>query len=199
MESGSKPATLRPRPAAPAGSGSLGRRVGVAAAVAAVLAAAVGAFMVLGGDDAGRPASDGPVSTAVSVAALRALPEQTGHPVYWAGPRAGHTYELTRPTDGSVYVRYLPPGVRVGDRRPDFTTIGTYPRRGAGRDLRRLGRQPGAVTIPLGEGVIAVYTRAQPRSVYLGFPGRDLQVEVYDPSPREARRLARSGRVRPVG
>ncbi len=87
----------------------------------------------------------------------------------------------------------------VGDRRPDYTTIGTYPRPGAVKGLRRLARQPEAETFRLAGGGIAVYGRDRPSSVYLAFPGQDVQVEVYDPSPRKARRLARSGRVRPVG
>ena len=62
-----------------------------------------------------------------------------------------------------------------------------------------MARQSGAVTIPLRKRGIAVYSRARPESVYIAYPGRELQIEVYDPSPRKARQLARSGRVKPVG
>ena len=37
-----------------------------------------------------------------------------------------------------------------------------------------------------------------PNSVYLAYPGENVQVEVYDPRPQRARRLAREGRVRPI-
>jgi hypothetical protein len=37
-----------------------------------------------------------------------------------------------------------------------------------------------------------------PRSAYIAFPRQDYQVEVYDPSPARALRLATSGRVAPV-
>jgi len=47
-------------------------------------------------------------------------------------------------------------------------------------------------------GGIVVVSSQSPKSVYLGFPGQDYQVEVYDPSARRALRLATSGRVRPV-
>jgi hypothetical protein len=174
------------------------RRVRLGAAIAVALAVGLGAWLILRGGGQ-SPAQDGPVSSAVSVGQLRALPDQTGHQVYWAGPFGDHTYELTRPTDGNVYVRYLPPGVSVGDGRPDYTTVGTYPRPLALKGLRRLGRQPDAVTFPVPDGGLGVYGRDRPTSVYLAFPGEDVQVEVYDPSPRKARRLARSGRVRPIG
>ena len=123
------------------------------------------------------------MSSAASVAQLRSLPDQTGHAVYWAGPLEGHTYELTRPTDGNVYVRYLPRGVPVGDRPARLHD---------GRHLpptrRPEGPAPaGAATrrgdLPLADGGIAVYGRDRPSSVYLAFPGEDVQVEVYDPSP----------------
>jgi hypothetical protein len=168
------------------------------AVIAVVLAVAFGAWLVL--RDSGNESS-GPVavSSVASVAQLRGLPDRTGHAVYWAGPLEGHTYELTRPTDGNVYVRYLPRGVPAGDRRPDYTTIGTYPQPGALKDLRRLARQPEAETFRLADGGIAVYGRDRPSSIYLAFPGQDVQVEVYDPSPSKARRIARSGRVQPVG
>jgi len=47
--------------------------------------------------------------------------------VYWAGAPSKDTYELTRTTDGRTDIRYLPPGVAVGDTRPDYLTVGTYP------------------------------------------------------------------------
>jgi hypothetical protein len=197
MESRSKAAATTLPGAATSRRRPAGIRARLAVAVAAGLALACGAWLVLrDGDGDSKP--DGPVSSAVSVAQLRALPSRTGHPVYWAGPRARNTYELTRPTDGNVYIRYLPPGVAVGDRRPAFTTIGTYPQAGALKAVRKLSRQPGVVTFRVAGDGIAVYSRTRPRSVYLAFPGKELQVEIYDPSPPAARRLARSGVVRPI-
>ena len=37
--------------------------------------------------------------------------------MYWAGPIAGMSYELTKLKDGRIYVRYLPDGVELGDPR----------------------------------------------------------------------------------
>ena len=173
-------------------------RVRAGAVIAVALAVAGAAWLILR-EEGGNSGPDGPVSSAASLAQLRTLPDQTGHPVYWAGARKGHIYELTRPTDGNVYLRYLPPGISVGDRKPDYTTIGTYPRPRALRSLRRLTSRPDADTFRLADGGIAFYLRERPSSVYLAFPGEDVQVEVYDPSPRKARSLARSGRVRPIG
>jgi hypothetical protein len=199
MDSPSKLAPALQPPDAASPRPSARRRVRAGAALGLVLAVAFGAWLVLRERGGETPAPEGPVSSGASVAQLRALSDQTGHPVYWAGQLENHTYELTRPTDGNVYVRYLPPGVPVGDRQPDYTTVGTYPRRRALRGLRRVSRLPDAVSFAVADGGIAVYSRDRPSSVYLAFPGEDVQVEVYDPAPRKARRLARSGRVRPIG
>ena len=51
--------------------------------------------------------------------------------------------------------------------------------------------------LPLAGGV-AFYSRKAPTSVYLAYPGSDVQVEVYDPWAPGARRLVRSGAVAPV-
>jgi hypothetical protein len=48
---------------------------------------------------------------------------------------------------------------------------------------------------PAPGGGLATWSTERPSSVYLGFPGSNVLVEVYDPSPKRARELALSGRV----
>jgi hypothetical protein len=135
----------------------------------------------------------GPV--AVSPAALSAFAKALGRPIYWAGPTAGDTYELTETTAGDVNARYLPAGVRVGDRRASFRVIGTYPYAGA---LAALGAVANAQKDRLAGGGIVVSTAADPKSAHIAYPGVDYQIEVYDPVPGRAHAIALSGRVRPV-
>jgi hypothetical protein len=146
-------------------------------------------------DDGGGSAT--PV--AATVDDLRALSGTAGHPVYWIGRRPTNTYELTQTSDGSIYVRYLPPGVELGDRRPNFTTIGTYPHPNSMNTVEQAARREGAVSRSIRGGGLSVSNTSRPRSVYLAYPSEpDLLLEVYDPSPSRARRLASSGRVKPV-
>jgi hypothetical protein len=130
----------------------------------------------------------------VSLAVLKAKARASGHPVYWAGRRRGVSYELTEASDGRIYIRYLPGGQKAGTNKP-FVTIGTYPVRSAFAVVRGLARQSGSVSVPIGGGAIAFYSRARPTSVYVAFPDVDYQIEVYDPSAGRARQLVRSGRV----
>lgn len=144
------------------------------------------------------PPAPGSGASAVSESALREFAGTVPHPVYWAGPKENHTYEVTRTTDGRVYVRYLPEGTNAGDPRSAFLTIGTYARAGAWAELERAARAPDAVSVKLERGGLAVFSEARPTSVYFGYPDARYQVEVYDPSAGTARRLALAGQVVPV-
>jgi hypothetical protein len=167
----------------------------------ALIAVGLAAFLVgwvathRGGDTAPTPGSG---ASAASESELKAFAKSLSHPLYWAGPKEGYTYELTQTTNGFVYVRYLPEGTEVGDPRSRFLTIGTYPRPSAYAELQRAAKADGAVSLKVDRNGLAVFSEARPTSVYLGYPDARYQVEVYDPSPDEARRLALSGQVVPV-
>ncbi len=81
----------------------------------------VGWLVMNRGDDA--PSAPGNGASAASESELRSFAESASSPVYWAGPKEGFTYELTRTTDGRVYVRYLPEGTAVGDPRSRYLTV----------------------------------------------------------------------------
>ena len=79
-----------------------------------------------------------------------------------------------------------------------FLTIGTYPRPGAFAELQRAAKAKGSVSVKIGDGGLAVFSQTRPTSVYVGYPDAKYQVEVFHPSPDEARRLALSGQIVPV-
>jgi hypothetical protein len=171
----------------------------VAAGVVAVAAAAAAVavpLLLTGENDAG--VAEPGVPTEVSVDQLRSAAKETGHHVYWAGAIRGRTLELTENERGDVFVRYLPAGARIGDRRPDFTTVATYPLRRAYEQTERSGERKDAVRRTAPGGGIALWSKSRPTSVYFAYPGSAHLVEVYDPSATRARRLARSGRVGPI-
>jgi hypothetical protein len=136
------------------------------------------------------------VPTAASLQLLKALPGRLGHPVYWAGPRRGFTYELTTTPSGSVFIRYLPSGVKVGSPKAAYLTVATYPFPGAYAAVAKTAK--GADTLKLARGGIAVVDRGYPKSIHLAYPGSAYQVEVFDPSPRAARGVVASGAIAPV-
>jgi len=167
--------------------------VALAAAVAAV------AWLLLRSDGGtpGIPPADG-VPALVSQAQLQRLAASVDHPVYWAGPRQGFSYELTRTNIGRVFVRYLPDGVAAGDARADFLTVGTYPGERSFADLKRAANREGAVRVGLDQGGLVVFAAQRAQSAYFGYPGGKYQVEVFAPSSGGARKLVLAGTIVPV-
>jgi hypothetical protein len=140
-------------------------------------------------------AARGPV--AISVKDLRDFAASVDHPVYWLGPKPGDIYELTETTTGKIYIRYLPPGVKVGINKP-FLTVATYPYAHAFTALKALVKASTEV-IKLAQGGIGLVDKAYPKSVHVAFPGLNYQVEVFDPSPSVSRQIVVSGQVVPIG
>jgi hypothetical protein len=186
-------------------------RIGAVVALAVAIAFVVW-LVVRGNDDSSSTAKTSTAQTkparttpppresvkAASVASLRALARASGHPIYWAGPQPNVKYELTQVTDGRIYIRYLPKSVRIGDRRAAYLIVATYPVKDAYKAVRTAAKESGAVTFHTQRGGLAVYNRSATTNVYLAYPGSKYQIEVFDPNPSEARRLVRSGTVRPI-
>ena len=138
-----------------------------------------------------RPRS-GPVIA--SPHTLSALTANAGHVVYWAGP-VGKRMEFRKTTNDLVYVRYLPKGIAVGDKRLAYLIVATYPFVDAFNGLKKAAN---GKEVAMPGGGIAVVDERQPRSVHFAFPGVSYQGEIYDPSPTKALEVATSGDIQPV-
>jgi hypothetical protein len=169
--------------------------------------AALGAAITLliagcGGSDKSTTGSTAAPTRATPEAAtpaqLRSLARKVGHDVFWAGPKRGYSYELTRTSGGEIYIRYLPPGVPIVASSADFLSIGSYPQRDAFATIQEAKKRPGEIVTALPRGGFAVASAQRPQSVYFAYPGSKLLVEVYDPSPKTARHLVTSRRVVPI-
>jgi len=171
-------------------------RLRLSAVVAIALVAGFLIWLVFIRDDSG---DTGPNSTAVTASDLQNLSVEVDHPVYWAGPRPATTYELTRTARGDLFIRYLPQGVQVGDERPDYLTVGTYPVPRAYATLRQSARREGTTTGKLPNQGMYLVGSEQPNSVYVAYRSEDVQIEVFAPSARRAQKLVTSGRIRPLG
>lgn len=167
------------------------------AVITLAVVAGLVAWLLVRGNDNGNTVKKAPAK-AVSAESLATLPSTFHHPVYWAGPKSGFTYEVTRTNDGRIFIRYLPAGVPVGANRPKYLTIGTYPVKNALGAVRAIATRLHATPFRLSGGGLAVQDTRHPTSVYLAYPGADYQVEVFDPSPARAQSLVLSGRVSPI-
>jgi hypothetical protein len=181
----------------PARSSVRTRRFRAGSAVVLVLAVAVILWLVLR-DTGGSSSSLSSSATAVSTDQIKTLAASVRHPVFWVGPQTGYTYELTRTSKGSIFIRYLPQGVKVGTKDP-FLTVATYPFPGAYEATRKLAKQTGSTSIPIAHRGVAVPSKSYPQSVHAAYPGVDYQIEVYDPTAGTATNLATTGRLAAFG
>jgi hypothetical protein len=189
----------------PKGDGNApSERIRLSAIVAVVLALGLLVWLLLikGDGDEASPASQPTASSKqvslVSEAELLGALKGVGYPVYWAGPRLGVDYEVSRLPEGRTYVRYLPEGEKAESKSP-FLTVGSYEQANALKDITKLGQKPGAVLVEIVGGGSAYAEGPDATSAYMAFPGVDTQVEVYDPQGGRALKLIRSGAIVPVG
>jgi hypothetical protein len=136
--------------------------------------------------------------TAFSAAGLVTFARSVGHTVYWAGPRAGMSYEVTESPSGSIYVRYLPAGVAVGSPTLQLI-VATYPVTDAYTATSGAAAGTGARVVNAGTNVIAFYNVARPTNIYEALRGSNFQIEVYSPSVKQALGVVTGLHVTPVG
>ncbi|HEU4972270.1 MAG TPA: hypothetical protein VFT35_10160 [Gaiellaceae bacterium] len=141
------------------------------------------------------PSTEATTVEAATLAEVKALGGKLGHPVYWVGPQSGALYELTQTPSGRVFIRYLPAGEKVGSATPHLF-VATFPVPNALAVTQQAAES--GVKIPIAGGGVAFYSKSTPSNVYVAFPNSDYQIEVYDPDPKRAQGLVRSGKVKPT-
>jgi hypothetical protein len=166
-------------------------RLGVALAAVALVAIVVWLVAIRDGD-----AETGP--EAMSTQKLADFAGDEDHTVYWAGEGPGSVYEVTRTKQGNVFVRYLDSEDQIGDDEADFLTIGTYPMDDAYDVTTAASNADDAISGRSPDGGLVVANESAPTSVYLAYPGGDVQIEIYDPDPERAMKVATSGDVEPI-
>jgi hypothetical protein len=175
------------------------QRTPVVAAVVVALVVGVVAWLLLRGDDEQHP---GQGHAARTLSPRLVSPDQlktyaaAGGPIYWAGTRQGTLLEFSRRPNGA-FVRYLPGRAEAGDKRARLT-VGTYALRSALAAVSRSGHAKGARLTRLPRGGVAVTNAARPTNAYFAYPGRAVQVEVFDPRPGRALELIRPARIVPL-
>lgn len=183
----------------PGGSEIRRNRIRLAGAGASVVLIVVAVLLAVTGGSGGGSEPVAMPPHFADAGDLTDLEGELGHPIYWAGDRPPAQLELKVEADGSVYLRYLPPGVEAGDPEQRFLTVGTYPVVDAVGALRRTATSSGTTLGRTAAGGVVLSNPESEGSVYLAYPGSDIQIEVYDPTPGRSLRLIRSGAVEPVG
>jgi hypothetical protein len=198
--------TVKEKPAAkhPAAKKPTGFRVPrLGAVIAGAIVVALVAWLIFhdsGGGSSGNETAKAGEPEAATVSSLQGTAAKLGTPVYWAGPQKGSELEVTESEGGErVYVRYLTGGAEIGDPRPAFLTVGTYAFKDPVKALRQQSKKPGGELSTAPGGGTVYVNGGRPQSVYVAYPGVEVEIEVYDPDPAKARDLVASGQIVPVG
>ncbi len=123
---------------------------------------------------------------AVDEAELRHVVAANHLTVYWVGPEKGSKYLLNAAVLSSISLRYLPQGSSLTDTTATYREIGTFTSPDAFNVTKKAGTQPNGVGFVNVDGDAVYYDSRDPKNVYIGMKGKDIQVEIFDPRPDQA-------------
>ncbi|MFZ2228471.1 MAG: hypothetical protein WA090_01785 [Candidatus Nanopelagicaceae bacterium] len=135
-----------------------------------------------------NPTTSGQI--ALTEADLHAAVKTLGGSIYWAGPLLGGRYTLNHIAVGQDLVRYLPNGEGLSDVEQNYRVIATYQDANAYETMQTAGKLDTGVSITNPDGSLIYYAKATPLHVYLAFKGLAYQIEIFDPTPGTALKLA---------
>ena len=157
----------------------------------------IGLMLIL--DDSDDSSSNTGAARIVNVEELQDAAAGGETPIYWAGAQDEAELELSQPDATRTFVRYLTGGAQAGDPGGDFLTIGTYADDNPVATLKGQGKEPGGVIVSAPGNATVYFSRNNPHSVYLAYPGVAAQIEVYDPDFKRALQLVESGQIVSAG
>lgn len=123
---------------------------------------------------------------AVDVQQLRDVVRSNHLNVYWVGPESGSMYVLNAAVLTSISLRYIPAGASANDAQVSYREVGTFVSANAFAVTQKAGSLPNGVGFVNVDGNAVYYDARDPKNVYLGIKGQDLQVEIFDPRPDQA-------------
>lgn len=130
---------------------------------------------------------------------LRETVESNHLVVYWAGPEKGATYLLDTVEANVAVLTILPPGIDPKQTRASRPQIATYDVKDAFQAVLTGGGNPDVAGFISADGNSVFYSRLDPKNVFVGVRGRDVELQIFDPSPGVSLAIARErGRLRPI-
>ncbi|MBF8252264.1 MAG: hypothetical protein HW379_606 [Actinobacteria bacterium] len=128
--------------------------------------------------------------TALSETELISAVKSTGISVFWIGASAGAKYAFNNLAEDQNFIRYLPGGQGVEDTTEKYRIIGTYADPNAYATMQKAAESNTGVSTVNPDGSIVFYAKTTPLHVYLAFKNLPYQIEIFDPTPGVALKLA---------
>ena len=135
-----------------------------------------------------NPVTSGKV--ALTEAELISAVKAVGGSIYWLGSAAGAKYTFNNVADDQNFIRYLPGGNGLTDTEQKYRIIATYKDATAYQTMKTAAKSDSGVSFTNPDGSIVYYLKASPLHVYLAFKDLAFQIEIFDPTPGAALKLA---------
>lgn len=173
--------------------------------VAVIISAMVTALLVFGAtslfsnNSSNSPSQSATGQMALTEAELKSVVANLNSVVYWVGPLENARYTLDVTDAGAAFVRYLPNGEGANDTAKNYLIVATYRVNAAYDAVKTAGNEQDGIGLMTSEGAAVYYNKNAATNVYLAYPGQDLQIEVFDPTPGKALQLVNTtGLVKPI-
>ncbi len=106
--------------------------------------------------------------------------------VYWVGAEKGSKYVLNAAVLTSISLRYIPAGKSPNDAQVSYREVGTFVSANAFVVTQKAGSLANGVGFVNVDGNAVYYDSRDPKNVYLGIKGEDIQIEIFDPRPDQS-------------
>lgn len=135
-----------------------------------------------------NPITSGQV--ALTESELISAVKTVGGSIYWLGSAAGAKYAFNSVSEDQNFIRYLPGGTGLTDTEQKYRIIATYKDATAYETMRTAAKSDSGVSITNPDSSIVYYLKASPLHVYIAFKDLAFQIEIFDPTPGAALKLA---------
>lgn len=119
--------------------------------------------------------------------------------VYWDRTEKGSKYLLDTIEANVIVLTILPASGDTNQTRATYPQIATYDVKDAFQAVLAGGGNPDVAGFINGDGNSVFYSELDPENVYVGLRGRDVELQIFDPSPGVSLAIAREpGRLVPI-
>jgi hypothetical protein len=121
---------------------------------------------------------------------LEGLVKKKNLELYWAGPRPGYLYAVEATEKDRAFLRYIKKDAKPSDVVSNSRIIATYQSKSAFADSVAAAGREGNTGFRNHDGSVVFYATDKNTSIYIAFPKKKIQLEIFDPIPGQALSLA---------
>ena len=119
---------------------------------------------------------------------------------YWGGPRPGYLYTVDAAKKNRVIVSYVAEKASPTQKTINSRAIATYFSKDAFNNSILAASLPGNTGFRKSDGSVVFYSSKRDNDVYMSFPKKTVQIEIYDPMAGQALSLAiLQDQITPIG